>query len=249
MLRSMDTKDPQRLRSIVVLTGASISAESGIRTFRAADGLWENHRVESPPQRRLTATRRWYTAFIMPAANNCWGYRPMAQSFPTGPTGLWPSLSTASAKTATTALPLSHKISIICMNVLAANRYCTCTASFSKAVAMLLANALTALKICTRTHCVSVVGSPIACAHIVWFGEMPLYMDEIEQALRHCDLFISIGTSGHVYPAAGFFQMAKAHGAHTVELNIEPSANGSEFDEAHYGPATDVVEEFVSTLL
>ena len=85
--------------------------------------------------------------------------------------------------------------------------------------------------------------------HVVWFGEMPLGMDEIYMALAMADVFIAIGTSGHVYPAAGFVHEAKLHGAHTVELNLEPSQVGSEFEEKYYGPASQVVPEFVEKLL
>ena len=82
--------------------------------------------------------------------------------------------------------------------------------------------------------------------HIVWFGEMPLYMEQIEQALLRCDCFVSIGTSSAVYPAAGFQQLARRAGARTVELNLKPSDAASEFDEAIYGPATEVVPAFLA---
>lgn len=77
---------------------------------------------------------------------------------------------------------------------------------------------------------------------------MPLAMDRIYDALARCDLFISIGTSGNVYPAAGFFEEAHRAGAHTVELNLEPSSNASQFDEQMYGLATEVVPNFLSKL-
>ena len=85
--------------------------------------------------------------------------------------------------------------------------------------------------------------------HVVWFGEMPLEMDRIEAALAACDLFVSIGTSGVVYPAAGFVQEARRAGARTVELNLEPSEGHSLFAERHYGPATQIVPAFVERLL
>jgi NAD-dependent deacetylase len=84
--------------------------------------------------------------------------------------------------------------------------------------------------------------------HIVWFGELPLEMDRIYQALDRCDLFVAIGTSGHVYPAAGFVAAA-APGTRTVELNLESSLVASAFREARTGKATDLVPAFVSELL
>ncbi len=85
--------------------------------------------------------------------------------------------------------------------------------------------------------------------HVVWFGEMPLYMDMIEDALAEADLFVSIGTSGSVYPAAGFVAEARAMGIATCEINLEPSANAYVFDEKHYGPATEVVPAWVERVL
>ena len=86
--------------------------------------------------------------------------------------------------------------------------------------------------------------------HVVWFGEIPLHMDEIDAALRRCRLFVSIGTSGNVYPAAGFVQMVRALGVgRTVELNLEPSEGASLFEDARYGPASEIVPAFVDELL
>ncbi len=84
--------------------------------------------------------------------------------------------------------------------------------------------------------------------HIVWFGETPLHMDRIEAALAACDLFVSIGTSGAVYPAAGFVQAARHAGARTVEINLEPTAGARLFDEGVYGPATVAVPGFFDGL-
>src|SRR5690606_5998751 len=83
--------------------------------------------------------------------------------------------------------------------------------------------------------------------HIVWFGEMPFHMPRITQALKQCDLFIAIGTSGNVYPAAGFHQIARSAGARTVELNLENTGSG--FDEHILGPASVVVPQFAEGLL
>jgi NAD-dependent deacetylase len=84
---------------------------------------------------------------------------------------------------------------------------------------------------------------------IVWFGEMPYEMDRIDEALRHCDLFVSIGTSGAVYPAAGFVQSAKYCGATTLEINLEPSLGSYLFDESRVGKAAELVPEWVEELL
>ena len=85
---------------------------------------------------------------------------------------------------------------------------------------------------------------------VVWFGEMPYQMERISEALTACDLFLSIGTSGNVYPAAGFVQEAREVArAHTIELNLEPSEGASLFHEAEYGPATTVVPAYVQRLL
>ena len=85
--------------------------------------------------------------------------------------------------------------------------------------------------------------------HIVWFGEMPLEMEAIYERLGQCDLFVSVGTSGNVYPAAGFVQEAKLIGAKTVELNLEKSINNSSFDVSIQGNASEIVPDFFSQLL
>jgi NAD-dependent deacetylase len=86
--------------------------------------------------------------------------------------------------------------------------------------------------------------------HVTWFNEMPMQMDRIHAALVACDLFMSIGTSGNVYPAAGFVQDVRSVGqAHTIELNLEPSEGVDLFAEHLHGPATEVVPAYVERLL
>lgn len=85
--------------------------------------------------------------------------------------------------------------------------------------------------------------------HVVWFEEMPLYMDEIFDALVAADLFVSIGTSGAVYPAAGFVQTARSAGIRTCEINLDPSENAHAFDERRYGPASELVPAWVDEIL
>jgi NAD-dependent deacetylase len=84
---------------------------------------------------------------------------------------------------------------------------------------------------------------------VVWFGEMPYRMGDIYQAVGTCDLFVSIGTSGAVYPAAGLVRDARAAGAATLELNLEPSQGTSWFDDARHGPASELVPDWVEELL
>jgi NAD-dependent deacetylase len=85
--------------------------------------------------------------------------------------------------------------------------------------------------------------------HVVWFGEMPLRLDAIYQVLAQCKLFLSIGTSGNVEPAASFVEEARRADAHTVELNLEPSHGARLFAERIYGPATSIVPEYVAKLI
>jgi NAD-dependent deacetylase len=108
-------------------------------------------------------------------------------------------------------------------------------------------------------HCASDLGDDDVCAscgargrlrpHVVWFGEMPLGLDEVYAELARCDAFVSIGTSGNVYPAAGFVSEARAAGAHTIELNLEPSTGHSLFAERIYGRAGEIVPRFVERIL
>ncbi len=91
--------------------------------------------------------------------------------------------------------------------------------------------------------------APAARPDVVWFGEMPYHMERILDALSQATLFAAIGTSGQVYPAAGFVQEAYTAGAHTVEINLEPSAVVSDFAETRFGPATQTVPAWVEELL
>ncbi|MDU5689280.1 MAG: NAD-dependent deacylase [Citrobacter freundii] len=192
---------------VLVLTGAGISAESGIRTFRAADGLWEEHRVED------VATPEGFSR-----------NPELVQSF-------------------YNARRHQHERAgsqnVIHMHGELLKVRCSQSGQILE-----WKDDVTPEDKC---HCCQ-FPAPLR-PHVVWFGEMPLGMDEIYMALAMADVFIAIGTSGHVYPAAGFVHEARLHGAHTVELNLEPSQVGSEFEEKYYGPASQVVPEFVEKLL
>ena len=228
---------------VVVLTGAGISAESGIRTFRATDGLWEEHRVEdvATPEgfaRDPQLVQAFYNA-----------RRQQLQQ---------PEIKPNAAHLALAELEraLGDRFVLITQNIdnlheRAGNRNVIhMHGELLKVRCSQSGQILEWRQDVTeddKCHCCQ-FPAPLR-PHVVWFGEMPLGMDDIYQSLAMADLFIAIGTSGHVYPAAGFFHEARLHGAHTVELNLEPSQVGSEFEEKHYGLASEVVPEFVERLL
>jgi NAD-dependent deacetylase len=233
-------------RNIVVLTGAGISAESGIQTFRAADGLWEDHKVEdvATPEafkRNPVLVHRFYNERRQHLLN---GIEPNKAHLSLGQLSLQLEASQKAKLTLVTQ-------NIDDLHQRAPGQSCVrpMHGELLKIRCQLsgeIFQCLTDTSIADLCPCCKLPGN--LRPHIVWFGEMPLYMDEIEQALSQCDLFIAIGTSGNVYPAAGFFEMAKEFGAHTVELNLQPSNTGSRFAEQHYGLATQVVPDFFQNL-
>lgn len=228
---------------VVVLTGAGISAESGIRTFRAADGLWEEHRVEdvATPEgfvRDQALVQGFYNA----------RRRQLQQ----------PDIAPNPAHLALARLEeaLGDRFVLVTQNIdnlherAGSRRIIHMHGELLKVRCSWSGQVLEwtgDVAVDDRCHCCQ-FPAPLR-PHVVWFGEMPLGMDEIYSALATADIFIAIGTSGHVYPAAGFVHEARLHGAHTVELNLEPSQVGSEFEEKHYGLASQVVPAFVDKLL
>lgn len=230
-------------KNIVVLTGAGISAESGLRTFRDNDGLWENHRVEEVATPEAFALN---PEFVLRFYNE----RRAALST------VEPNLAHFALASAEQRLVKSGgSLTLVTQNIddlhqragservlpmhgeLLKARCTECTTLSNWQDDLLMTS------ICP--HCGS---KGTMRPHVVWFGEMPLYLDEIDRVIQQCDLFVSIGTSGNVYPAAGLVQMANACGTHTVELNLEPAANVSSFREQIYGPATSIVPQFFEQL-
>lgn len=233
----------QPLPRVVVLTGAGISAESGIRTFRAADGLWEEHKVEdvATPEgfaRNPQRVQAFYNA-----------RRSQLQQPEVRPNAAHIALAELEAVLGDHFLLVTQNIdnlheragsrNIIHMHGELLKVRCTGSGQ--------ILHWTEDVKPDDRCHCCQFPA--VLRPHIVWFGEMPLQMDEIYQALADADYFVAIGTSGHVYPAAGFVHEARLQGAHTVELNLEPSQVGSEFDEKNYGLASEVVPAWVHGLL
>ena len=230
-------------KRIVILTGAGISAESGIRTFRDNNGLWENHRVEDFASPEGFARD---PNLVLDFYN-----QRRAQL-------LSDEVGENAAHVAVAKLEAEHsgEVFLVTQNVDDLHER-----AGSKNLIHIHGQLLQ--KRCTGCHEVSKVRTDLSfsdccesCAargtlrpNIVWFGEMPFEMDRIERALQKCDLFISIGTSGAVYPAAGFVGVANSCGAETVTLNLEEGDNDSAFSRGVYGPATEVVPKFVDELL
>ena len=233
-------------RNLVILTGSGVSAESGVPTFRAADGLWEGHRVEDVATPAAYARdpalvqdfynqRRRHLATVRPNA----AHRALAElaarwegDFLLVTQNVDDLHDRAHAET-----PPGPGFQLIHMHGELLKAECTASRQVCDWPGDLAADEPSPFHPQGRLR-----------PHIVWFGEMPLEMDRIERALAACDLFVSIGTSGAVYPAAGFVQQARWAGARTVELNLEPSLGSRYFDETRHGPATEVVPAFVGEL-
>jgi NAD-dependent deacetylase len=217
------------IRNVVILTGAGISAESGLATFRGPDGLWEGHRVEdvATPEaflrdpelvQRFYDARRAQLREVSPNAAHLALARLDAQ---------WPG-----------ELLIVTQMSTICTNAAARGVSCTCMASCGRPGAWPVTGGPAGRASCRAGRLARLCGAPGQMRpDIVWFGEMPYGMDGIERALMQADLFVSIGTSGAVYPAAGFVQTARYRGTRTLELNLEPSAGSPFFDTSRFGPA------------
>lgn len=231
-----------KYQSIVVLTGAGVSAESGIKTFRDSNGLWENHRIEDvcTPE-----------AFVRNPALVQQFYNARRQQL----------ISDAHPNPAHLALAAFEQqfqgnFTLVTQNVDDLHERAGSRNLIHMHGELLKARCSRSGRIISWRESIDTT-TPCPCCnqpgalrpHIVWFGEIPLDMDKIEMALAQCDLFVAIGTSGQVYPAAGFVQMATAYGAHTVELNLEPSQGRNLFQAHHYGPASVTVKDFFNALL
>lgn len=224
---------------IVVLTGAGISAESGINTFRDSGGLWENHRLEDVAtpeafERNPGLVQRFYNA-------------RRAQLNDVKPNPAHIALAQFEAAFAGEFLLVTQNVDHL-HSLAGSNKLIHMHGELlkSRCIHTDKIHSQTA-DITKYSHC-ECCQQPGLRPHIVWFGEMPLFMDEIYQALENCDLFISIGTSGNVYPAAGFVEVANSVGARTVEINLEPSNGAAAFKEAIHGPASIEVSAFLSSL-
>ncbi len=229
--------------NIVILTGAGISAESGIDTFRDGGGLWERHRVEdvATPQafrRDPDLVQRFYDMRRSAIADK----QPNA------------------AHRALAELDREWQGDGCDLLIVTQNVDDLHERAGAKRILHMHGEALSALcsgcgtrhpwreKLLHRPPCPSCGGAHLR-PDVVWFGEMPYGMERIEAALLAADLFVSIGTSGAVYPAAGFVAQASRSGVPTLELNLERSEGSHWFDESRLGPASRIVPEWVEELL
>ena len=228
------------LRNIVILTGAGVSAESGIDTFRSAGGLWEQHRVEdvATPEgfaRDPDLVLRFYD--MRREAIQTKQPNPAHQAL-ARLDGAWRGDLLIVTQNVDDLHERAGANNVLHMHGEHLNTWCTACDVRSAWTGPLI----------TRPPCPE-CGESALRPDVVWFGEMPYQMDRIYAALATCDLFVSIGTSGAVYPAAGFVREAKANGARTLELNLEPSQGSRWFDETRLGPASEIVPQWVDELL
>lgn len=221
-----------------MLTGAGISAESGVPTFRGPDGLWEGHRLED------VATPEAFDADPL-----------LVQRFYDARRASLARVQPNAAHVALAALErlLGDDLLLVTQNIDDLHEQ-----AGSRRVRHMHGELRSAwcLACDQRTRWLEPLADGPPCPHcgaralrpdVVWFGEMPYGMDEIHRALFGCDLFVSIGTSGVVYPAAGFVDYAAAGGSDTLELNLERAAN-SDFRVSRQGPATELVPAWVAEL-
>ena len=241
--------DMTQIRNIVILTGAGVSAESGIDTFRAgANGgpsLWEQHRVEdvATPEgfaRDPELVLRFYDmrrAAIQEKLPNP-AHFALAR-FDAG----WSGELLIVTQNVDDLHERAGAARVLHMHGEHLNAWCTACDARSRWRAPLIADSSGARPPCP------VCGSRALRPDVVWFGEMPYRMDEIYAALRRANLFVSIGTSGAVQPAAGFVRDARELGARTLELNLERSQGSAWFHESRLGSASELVPAWVREVL
>lgn len=235
---------PEKNSNIVILTGAGISQESGLETFRDPDGIWSKVRLEdvATPEAFEKNPHDVHAFYNMrrarhrvATANPNQAHMALARL-----EAQWKGQVTVITQNVDSLHEAGGTQTLIHMHGVHSKARCNhCQHIVSWEGDM-----------STETICEG-CGSPGGMRpHVVWFGETPLELDRIQAALLECDLFLSIGTSGNVYPAAGFISVVQQIGrAHTVELNLEPSLGADKFHEGRYGPATEVVPAYVDHLL
>jgi NAD-dependent deacetylase len=229
------------VRNIVVLTGAGISAESGLATFRGPDGLWDGHRVRdvcTPEALRANPelvhdfydTRRSALATVEPNPAHLALARLDA---------VWPGELLIVTQNVDDLHERAGARRLIHMHGELLSGWCRACDGRCRWTGPMG----------TQASCPQCGAIGAVRPDIVFFGEMPYRMEAIDAALARADLFLSVGTSGAVYPAAGYVRAARWHGARTLELNLEPSEGSLFFDETRLGPAGELVPPWVDEML
>jgi len=233
-----------KYRRIVILTGSGLSAESGIATFRDKDGIWSKYDISevATPEAFARNPQRVHDFYNQRRRGHA-------------------TVKPNAAHLALARLECEHvahggSLLVVTQNIDALHEAAGSRNLIHMHGELLKVQCVSCRSVLGWTSDLSVDDACPGCRvagalrpDVVWFGEMPYRMDEIEAALSLCDLFISIGTSGAVYPAGGFVREARRAGAHTIELNLEPSECISAFHEAIHGRATQVVPAYVEQLL
>ena len=229
--------------SIVILTGAGISKESGLDTFRDADGIWAKVRLED-----VATPKAFERDPVMVQAF----YNARRRAL----TGHLVAPNAAHAALAALEAAWPGEVLLVTQNIDDLHQRAGSRSIIPMHGELMKARCLLCEEVSPWSEDLSAADSCPSCGrvgglrpHVVWFGEVPLEMERIFDALLRCSLFVSIGTSGHVYPAAGFVSAAGSRGAYTTELNLEPSAGASMFDECIHGQAGTIVPAFVQRLL
>jgi len=229
------------IRNIVFLTGAGVSAESGLATFRGPDGLWEGHRVED------VCTPEAFNRD--PALVHTFYDARRAKLGTVEPNAAHTALARLDAEWTGQLLLVTQNVDDLHERA-GSKRLLHMHGQLTKGWC---------LRCNDRFDWQGPMGEGAECPScglrgqvrpdIVWFGEMPYEMERIDDALRACDLFVSVGTSGAVYPAAGFVQTARYCGARTLEINLEPSLGSTLFEESRIGRAGELVPQWVDEVL
>ena len=231
----------QKFQNIVILTGAGISAESGLATFRASNGLWNNHKVEDVAtieafERNPAYVHEFYNdlkkelAAAKPNAAHL-AITRLQQEYPADISVITQNVDTLHEKAGNQNIYHIH-------------------GQINQAVCLNCGHILETFgDVDTETVCPQCQVSGMMKPNIVFFGENLLCMDEVDTLVRKCDLFLSVGTSGVVFPAAAFVQTAKYYGAQTFEFNLEPTSNNFYFDKHIFGPAGTTLPAFVDEMI
>ncbi len=230
------------MKKIVILTGAGISAESGIKTFRDSGGLWENHPIEdvATPEGFMRNPKLVYD-FYNARRKQAGEVSPNKAHYALAELAdIYGDNLTLITQNVDDLHERSGQKNIYHMHG-ELNKACCTNCEYIT---------LWEDDLDENSTCLGCGQTGYMRPHIVWFGEMPLYMDFIEEKLGQCDIFCAIGTSGHVYPAAGFVQMVNYFNpqAQTIEINLEASEQASHFKQSLYGKATECVADWCQKL-